>query len=523
MRTLSSRWLAIVGMLALGGCGETVSVGNDNPTGTVSGLLLTAGTEAPLSGAAVKILAGGEELTATSDTNGVFKVERVPAGTFVISISATGYATVTLNDTLGGAVGNFPVRNPTKTIGPLGLIPNDGTFTVRVVNDAGAPASMIPASAHVNVRYVNYASGYGSPVGDYVVTATSDGNGNLVFNGIPNFQTLRAVFTNAFYTTITVEVSPTKVMGTGGEYYNFLGVRTDFDLGGLNTTVPTITLSGPATALNALEASVSYIVGPTNPPVPTTTPPAGPITVTFNQALDPNSVRVFLTNEDGLRAGVPDLNATVNLNVLSLTPAMGLTPGARYNLHLRVVAAGAPELNQLKEFTRVVPLFTTPTTPVSIVSMRLTDLSAGIGIIQFSEPVGPGIGYAPGTVFSCIAFWEMELGLGPEIYQGEWTSMVSQLRCPYQNPIMSPTPGPAADVTRIESMENTGQGTAATGFSTKWRFYGGSGCPVGSNSCPVPQSNTTTAHLVFSRLPQNLTFRRVTGQALQDNLTKTVQ
>ena len=101
--------------------------------------------------------------------------------------------------------------------------------------------------------------------------------------------------------------------------------------------------------------------------------------------------------------------------------------------------------------------------------------------------------------------------------------MVSNLRCAYQNPIVSPTPGPNADVTRIESLENTGQGTNPTGFSTKWRFYGGNGCPAGSTSCPVPQSNTTTAHLVFSRLPPSLTFRRVTGQSLQDNLTKTVQ
>jgi len=521
--------LALGSLVALCACGDTVSVGNDNPTGTVSGLLLTAGTEAPLSGATVRVLAGGTDLTATSDASGVFKIEKVPAGSFVISFSATGYQTVTLNDTLGGAVGNFPVKNPTKTIGPLGLLPNDGTFTVRVVNDQGAPAAMIAASAHVNVRYFNYEGGYASPAGDYVVTATSDANGNLNFTGLPNAAALRGISNNTYYySTISVEISPTKVMGTGGEYYNFLGIRQSFDLGflggqnGLNGSVATIALSGPATALSPLDASISYIVGPSNPPVPTTTPPAGPITVSFNQALDPNSVRVFLTNEDGARQGVPDLNATVNLNVLTLTPAMGLTPGARYNLNLRVVAAGQPELNVSKEYTKVVPVFTTPTTPVSIVSMRITDAVSGQGVIQFSEPVGPGVGYLPGSAFTCITFWEMELGLGGEIYQGEWTTMISSLRCAYQNPIVAPTPGPAGDVTRIDSMETTA-GAQATGFSTKWKFYGGSGCPVGATNCPVAQANSTTAHLVFSRLPPNLTFRRVTGQALQDNLAKTVQ
>jgi hypothetical protein len=398
---------------------------------------------------------------------------------------------------------------------------------VRVVNDAGAPANMIAASARVNVRWFDYQFGSATANGDYSVSATSDANGNLAFTGLPNLAALRGV-ASGFPSTITVEILPTKVMGTGGEYYNFLGVRASYDLSNLSQlggTVPTLTLSGPNTALAVLDSSVSYIVGPSNPPVPTTTPPAGPITITFNQALDPNSVRVFLTNEDGLRQGVPDLNATVNLNVLTLTPAMGLTPGARYNLHLRVVAAGQPELNAGKELTRVVPLFTTPTTPVSIVSMRITDAASGQGIITFSEPVGPGLGYGPGATFSCIAFWEMELGLGGEIYQGEWTTMVSSLRCPFQNPIVAPISGPSNDVTRIESMENTGQGTAATGFSTKWRFYGGGGCPSNPppSACPVPQSNTTTAHLVFSRLPPQYTFRRVTGQALQDNLSKTVQ
>src|ERR1700742_2085049 len=131
-------WI-VCAMLGVGGCSQGVSADNAHPAGTVAGVILDATSEAPLMGAAVTIVAGDKTLTAMTDMNGQFAAGKVPAGTFIMSVAQMGYVTAQITDTLAGSAGNFPVANPQHTVGPIGLFPATGSFTVNVVDETGAP------------------------------------------------------------------------------------------------------------------------------------------------------------------------------------------------------------------------------------------------------------------------------------------------------------------------------------------------------------------------------------------------
>ena len=53
-----------------------------------------------------------------------------------------GCLAASINGALGGAVGNFPVKDPIVTLGPVGLIKSDGTYAASSINvgkDGGRP------------------------------------------------------------------------------------------------------------------------------------------------------------------------------------------------------------------------------------------------------------------------------------------------------------------------------------------------------------------------------------------------
>ncbi|MGZ3444001.1 MAG: carboxypeptidase regulatory-like domain-containing protein, partial [Polyangia bacterium] len=152
------KWI-VAAVIAVGGCSQGVSVDNGNPSGTVAGIVVDATSEAPLMGATVTVLAGDQTKMATTDENGAFAVGKVPAGTFIMTVSQMGFVTAQLTDVLAGSVGNFPVLNPQRTIGPVGLFPATGTFTVHVVDESGLPVPALKLSARTGVRQVVYVNG----------------------------------------------------------------------------------------------------------------------------------------------------------------------------------------------------------------------------------------------------------------------------------------------------------------------------------------------------------------------------
>ena len=280
---MKMKWI-LAATMVVGGCSQGVSVDNGNPTGTVAGIVVDATSEAPLMGATVTVLAGDQTQTAMTDMNGQFAVGKVPAGSFIMTVSQMGFVAAQLTDVLAGSVGNFPVSNPQRTIGPIGLFPAIGTFTVHVVDENGTAVSALKLSARTGVRQVVYTNG--APIGEgaYEVSATTAMDGTATFMGLPMYAGLVGLVDDSF----TVSVPPTKVMGT--EIYDFLGASFPFHLNGLASSAQVIHLAGPNTALTILDSNIEYLrgrSGSSSPafmaPVGSVMPINGPISVAFNR------------------------------------------------------------------------------------------------------------------------------------------------------------------------------------------------------------------------------------------------
>src|SRR5262249_19771381 len=151
-------------------------------------------------------------------------VQGVAAGVFIIEISSMNYVTARFTGTLVGSIGNFPVHDTTDNLGVLGLVKNSGNFNVRLVDERGGPVPMAKANAHAFASFIDFSSG--SPVsrGSVEIAGTSDMNGLVVYQGLPDFASVTGIFNDR----VDVSVPPTKVMGT--EAYSFLGLTQSFNV-----------------------------------------------------------------------------------------------------------------------------------------------------------------------------------------------------------------------------------------------------------------------------------------------------
>ncbi|HXU67683.1 MAG TPA: carboxypeptidase regulatory-like domain-containing protein [Polyangia bacterium] len=547
-----TNWIVCAMLAAVGGCSQGVSVDNGNPSGTVAGVVLDATSEAPLMGAAVTVIAGSKTLTAMTDMNGQFAVGKVPAGTFIMSVSQMGFVTAQLTDVLGGAVGNFPVNNPQRTIGPVGLFPATGTFTVHVVDETGAPVPSLKLSARTGVRQVVWQNGAPLGEGAYEVSATTGMDGSAMFNGLPVYAGLVGLVDDSF----TVSVPPTKIMGT--EIYDFLGASFGFHLNGLVSSAQVIHLAGPHTALTIVDSSIEYLRGYAGTttqaftaPVGSLIPINGPINIAFNQAIDPSSLRTEFLDGDGKLMATMAM-ATVNLNQVSVTPSVPLAAGKRFNLILHAVAATtAGTLGSGAQLDVTAPFFSQPPAgaPITVVANSVTTIQppGGTGnvTVQFelSEPIG--IGGGSNAALDCVAFYEIgSMGLpgfnndGTTVFQGDWKT-ISASNAPPTNLVCRQTVAagvagePEINVTALSSLEtNTASTnpTVVTGFSSKFSITiavaptTGTGAhsgpckqPLISPTCALPGSGTKV-HLIFSRQDSSTTVKRVDGTTVPDNI-----
>jgi hypothetical protein len=508
------RQLSLVAIATVLGCGDTVSVGNNNPKGLVGGVIVDAASEMPLAGATVHIVSADATVDATADMNGVWQAKDVPAGSIIVTLSQMGYVTATFNATLSGAVGNFPVANPTLTLGPIGLIPSTGAFNVRLVDENGAAVSSVHVVAHTSARYVDFSSGGPVGQGGLELPGISDDNGLVVFTGLPDFSLVGA----AVSSQILVDVAAMKVMGT--ESYSFLGGTFTFDLRSLPGSTPTIVLAGPKTPLTVLDSNVDYLRVSTVGTVGSIVPVAGPITVAFNQAINPDSVRASFFTEDGKQSSIV-ATPSVSTNLLTITPSTALPSGQRFNLSLHAIAA-QPFQGSSGEFDAIAPFFTAPTgsgpsTVTTGVAAPHIDVNRPPTTLVFTldEPIGQGRGIA-GPV-DCVAFYEnIQFDNDANTaFMGEYDASGNPASM-----VCTSSPGPALNVTRISPV---GEGLygVVTGFTTKWAVQydspGAGGCSPLVASCTKPTSGTRI-HLVFSKLDPSSTVRRVSGEAVSDQI-----
>jgi hypothetical protein len=506
----------------LGGCNDsTVNVGNDNPTGVVGGVVVDASNEMPLAGVTVQVVSAAATLTAMSDMNGVFQVQKVPAGSFIVTFSQMGYQSATFSDLLAGAVGNFPVKNPTRTLGPIGLVKNDGTFSVRLVDENGAPAPMVKVVARTQVRYVDFSSGGPQAIGATSMSATSDMSGLVTFMGLPDYASLGGIVSDLVW----IDVAPVKVMGA--EIYTFLGGSFPFNVEHLAGGSPTILLAGPRTPLSVLDSTIDFLR--TGPPFGTSSgseiAPGGPITITFNQAIDPATLRATFLNDDGSISTV-QASATPQSNLVSITPSMPFAAGARMNLQIHAATPSGFEYDMTAPFWVMPPSGSKPATVVSgALAPRIDPNSPPTTLVfELSEPIGLGRG-ASGAL-NCVAYYEganFDNNNGP--FPGNWTvngqtGVPSALTCNYPAGT-----GAALNVTQIVPLETPVAGVGYTGFASRWRVQydipapstGGCSSALVMTPCQRPASGTKI-HLVFSKLDPNSTVRRVSGQPVDDSV-----
>jgi hypothetical protein len=521
---------ALLFLALIGGCDSTVAVGNGNPIGTVGGVVIDATTEQPIMGATAVVISGGKSYTSQqpSDMNGIFSVPKVPAGAIIVQISNMGFITAEFNTTLGGNIGNFPVRDPVLTIGPIGLIPATGTFNVRLVDENGAAVPMVKVVGTSSVRYVDFGTfqaGAGVPQGNVIFNATSDANGLVSFSGIPPYASLGSYVDDSFRVT----VPPVKVMGS--ESYQFLGITQTFRPAHLDSSSqsPTITLAGPHTALFVLESNISYLrygaVFDTFDGL--TVPPGGPITVEFNQAVNPQSVRAVFYDEDGVSPAPSQPTITVTTNLLTITPQAPLPAGNRFNMDLHATSALAALQTDVQAEVNIqfVPFFTAPpansSPQISGTPSKTTDGANNVIVtFQLSEPIGLGQGRT--GAISCVAFYEnINLDNGaPTAYPGEYNNNGQSLTCWAQG-----SPLPAMDITAIRPVEVA---PVTTGFTTRYQvtvdnitagFQGP--CSAAGITCSRPAAGTKV-HLVFDKLPPSQTVRRTNGQVVATDATHLV-
>lgn len=503
------------------GCGDsTVNVGNDNPTGLVGGVVVDASNEMPLPGATVQVVSAAGTFTAMSDMNGVFQVKRVPAGSFIVTFSLMGYQTATFGDELGGAVGNFPVKNPTLTIGPIGLIKNDGTFNVRILDENGAPAPMVKVVGRAQVRYVDFSSGGPQAIGSVSVDGTSDMNGLVAFTGLPDYSSLGGIVSDE----LDVDVPPVKVMGS--ETYTFLGATFPFQVNHLTTNPPTIVLAGPRLGLSVIESNIDYLRtgGFFNAASAQQIGTGGPITIVFNQAIDPTTLRVVFLTDSGAMSSI-QAQATPQSNLVTIMPSQPFPAGARMNLQLHAATTSGYEYDITAPFFVAPPAGSKPATVVSgALAPRVDPNQAATTLVfDLSEPIG--IGRGSNSALDCVAYYEganFDNNLGP--FPGNWTvngqtGVPSALACGFPSGT-----GAQIDVTLIQPMESPIPGTGlytgfATRFAVRYDSTGTGGCSSAlmSTPCQRPASGTKI-HLVFSKQGPNTTVRRVNGQPVDDSI-----
>lgn len=540
-------WI-VAALVVAGGCSQGVSVDNGNPSGTVAGIVVDATSEAPLMGATVTVIAGDKTQTATTDMNGQFAVGKVPSGTFIMTVTQMGFVTAQMTDVLPGAVGNFPVSDPQRTIGPIGLFPATGTFSVRVVDETGAAVPALKLTARTGVRQVVFDNGAAVGQGAYEVSATTGMDGSAMFSGLPVFAGLAG----AVNTTFTVSVPPTKVMGT--EIYDFLGASIPFDLNNLSSSAQVIHLAGPNTPLQILDSNIEYLRGRTqtsapgfSAPVGSLIPINGPITIAFNQAIDPASLRAQFLDADG-KLMTTTAMAAVSLNQVSITPSVPLPAGKRFNLILHAIAATTAGTNGgSAQLDVTAPFFSEPPSgaPITVVASSVSTANppSGTGYItvtfELSEPIG--LGYGLNNTLDCVAFYEIGgAGAGGfnndpnTVFQGDWKTTANS--SPPANLVCHQPVGavgePEINVTTLTPLESTNtmtNPTILTGFTSRFSInigYAPTNVNAGAckivtlnmpGTCTAPGSGTKV-HLIFSRQDSTTTVKRVNGVTVPDNI-----
>jgi hypothetical protein len=290
------------------------------------------------------------------------------------------------------------------------------------------------------------------------------------------------------------------------------------------TNTATITLAGPNTPLGILQSNLDVLVNAPLNGIFSELAASSAITITFNQAIDPNKLRAQLLDDAGANLG--NMTPTfISGNIVTLAPPAGaFAAGKRTTLVLHAVALSLPaQTNGVLD--RTVPVFISGPATVAVTA-TLSALTAGpipppftsLGkwvLLTFSEHVGLGMAALPLT---CVAWYDpIDLdnpATAAADYQGEFGSPLPA--CP-----SAVAPIGALDITKISIYETS---PLVTSYSNKWFMQVDdsigaattTGCKTGAAApCTKPVAGTML-HLLFSHLGALQTFHRANGQPVPD-------
>lgn len=244
------------------------STGGATGTGTISGQVVDVSNGAGISGATVNYGGGA----ATADSTGKFSFANVPAGTYSVSASASGYFTETNSVTVtGGATASTVIQLPTGGI-LAGTITGTGGAAV-----AGATVTISGGKvANTKTVTTNSSGAYNTswvPVGTYTVTVSASGY---------TMQSATAAVNTGATTTLNFALiagsnTPGAVAGTvtdssgvaiSGATVSYSGGSTTTSTNGTyslsNVPAGTITVTAAATGYNSASAQVSVTSGATS-------------------------------------------------------------------------------------------------------------------------------------------------------------------------------------------------------------------------------------------------------------------
>lgn len=475
---LSKRWsvLALAGLylgaVALG-CGgdsskssvdEHLSVDNVAPVGSVGGQVLDGLTDTPLSGVTVTIVAGSFAAKGVTDASGIFAVSGVPAsGPVLATFTKSGYLSADLVGAFANAAGQFPVSNATVTFGPLELLPSTGSFSLFVFDESGAPAQGHQMTLTTRVRFLNVQSGLPVSSGSYTAVAQVTGAGQVTFPGLPDYYGLG----HKVDTLVDVAVPPYDADGDG--YFEFPGQVYTYDVldlgnpatGNPQTTIVLDTSGGYPTTLSVVASNVQALEGwPNGTYAPDTIPPVGPISVLFNQPVDPDSLLVSVFDEEGIVEHVPNVQVSGSSAQIGFPTALPV--GAEYNMRITARAATGDRL-ATGSFDAAFFVID-ETAPVSLtIETEDTDPTNPTRIVTFSEPVGFGLpGQSLSLASNCVLFFEhMQVGPNPGLGDdvGEWGNADCYAPTVFDVPLTPVEPDPVQP-----------GGVGRSGYCRKWKF-----------------------------------------------------
>ena len=343
----AGQWAVVFFLVACGGSSPpkgdytiTMIQENSSPAGFISGRVLDTTDGKPVPGALISAFADGP-VSVVSDSNGLYRLGPIPAGSYTVFCEAIGYLKRSFPVAIQTGSSMFPVGNTVVTL-EIELSHPDATIEGQVLTNTGQIAK--GAALYIDLRQ----SGI-----ELVATTKTDENGKFKFSGMPGA---------AFGQFVSVLVAPYDENGDGIPDYS--NTQRSYSLFPGFTTYNTITLFALGVQLVTSNIADADLL------------PTESVVLTFSGSIRANQSTVTLFRNSGSVQVGAMLTWDATTTIATLKPIGGpLVEGQAYFVSYSVRATngavttasinfvvrpplGAPPLGVVKNFRLTIPTAT---------------------------------------------------------------------------------------------------------------------------------------------------------------------